>query len=1108
MGSGYSSARSGAVKGRSSSLTPFLLLAAVACAAPPAPLAEVFVEGETCRDHDFTVVGREAAFAPCYSGAILQLQTTKAAPPGGYHATWRVNVPAAGWWEVLVAATRPEASGQMLSPWSIQVGECRPRDLAGAAVTQRYGPNGIFGWVAAGRYRLSAGEAALTIRCDRRRVDDQAYLCYVDALALRRIAEPAAQALWLAPGDHRASFELARLPLQPRLWVVCDGRCEATVNGVAVGRGEGTGRWTSVALAGRLRRGTNALRVVADGPVLVRLTELHAGGQRTLLASGRGLAGRVLGPDTMAPYGDWGELPMAELTVGSTPIPFKTGNLSVDLLMAVARGKPRPEPKPHPEFDDWLRRCNITTVEDYLCWLPLEPERDRWQWEFHERNAAELEARGMRYAVYPWIHFPPAWALASELWEPLRHLGTGQATYAPSIWSPRTLALFDRFYRQMHARLGDRVKEIFVAMVTDYGEIGYPIGMADWVVPAPYKGPGFWCGDERARADFRARMLARYGGLAGLNTRWGTAFATGAEVTWPACVATEGPAFGATAALPPAQRAQARRAWLDFVEWYIGAMVDFAGQATAISRRYYPRTPHEIKIGFGNERVMHGADYSQYVARSRTDGYVVRSTHGKLPLYFYRRFSTPAKHYGVRLVTEPPSQVTRDEEVERLYKDAISGTSEFFDYPANFLGATDLFARYAWYLEGHHSLTEIAWLHPTTDHRLRPGQGNPRHLVDACAASCELFDWDLLDERLVRDGALDRYRVLLLPEGNVFEADVLARLRSWVAAGGTLIAADRGPLETVEGDRAPAAGLFVAPADLPRADQLLPARATPLPAWRLALGNGQDEPLLTGDWSSAESGHWEWGGAANSVTKRWSGGRSGVWLPVEPGAEYELAIAVAVHPKRAGDRREVLVNGAKVGELASARTSVFRARLGPAVWRGRSPSELVLSVDTWQPSVVDGSSDARRLGVAVAWVKLWRVGQPEPEATPLPRVWHELDLAQAQRCTRRVGAGATVLLPADLRSATAWTDAVAGLLHGRLPWLDGRREGVWTALLPNRVLLYNSTSEPRPKTITLEPDFLARLGAAAPTRRLQAVVDLPPRSLASVELPSGEVVLP
>ena len=758
--------------------------------------------------------------------------------------------------------------------------------------------------------------------------------------------------------------------------------------------------------------------------------------------------------------------------------------------------------------------ANSTTVLSAICLLlPVvvgaEPERDHWRWEFYDRNCAELEARGMNYAVYPWLHFAPHWAMESELWEPLVSLKNGKTTYAPSIWSPRTMALFDRFYGALRKHFGTRVREVFIGMIADYGEVGYPIGMADWVVPAPYHGADYWCGDPLARADFRRVMLARYGSLVKVNAAWGTDWTSTGQIDYPPWTATEGPLPDELAKLSATQRGQARRRWLDFLEWYLDAMVEFTGKVSAVVARHYPEAPREIKIGFGSERCMYGADYTHYVSRSRADGYTVRSTHGKLPPYFYRRFSTAAKHYKVPLVTEPPAEVSRDEEVERIFKDATSGTTEYMDYPGNVLAATDLFARYAAYLEGQHSLTEVAFYFPTTDHRLRAGQSLPPRLLTACDASREWFDWDLVDERLVQDGALASYRTLLLPEGTVFERDMLDRLSKWVAQGGLLIAADNGPIETVEGDTAPAAALFVDRGTLPSADDVYRAVAQPLPAWRLDIGGKNDESLLTGDWNNREGG-------GQGTTTRWTGANSSVWLPVDPTQTYELALWTRTHPRRRGKRQDVLVNGVKVGVLADG-AGAFRVVLTPEVLAGHNPSRLTFVVDGWKPSEIEASTDQRTLGVSVDWIQLWRSGDPEPTIPPAPRITHAVAGSGVARCLRRVGRGATLLLPTGDAGMKTFVAVAAHVLaepesllpgHAAMPRFGTAADGVWTALLPGRVLLVNRTDRPQRRAIELDPTVLKRLGAAAPAERKVVTVKLAAHSLASVELPSGAVVVP
>lgn len=939
-------------------------------AAPPRPPHDVWLEGESCSDHDFTVIGRDSAFQTCYGKAILQLQTHQAAPSGGYHATFRPRLPQAGWWEVMLAVTRTGVAH--LSPFSVQVRGYADRRIADLPAHTPYGKGAIFAWTSLGRFELDSDQASITVRCTERRKTEGDYLVYIDAIALRRVPEPRSERRWIAGPQgaegcvFSATFDLAEPVTAPFLSIVSQGTFKAQLNGMLLGTGTGWHAAAHLPLDGKMRTGENLLDIEVEGQercaLLAWLTAAGPRGSRTGLlhtnstwtvrpGSGPLEPAHELGGPTIRPWGDMDVQPHLRIPVGKLPIPIKTGNLSVDLIMAVAQGKPRPPPAARPEFDQYREIGGISCVEDYLCWLPLEPETGRHRWEFFERNCAELEERGMKYAVYPWLHFAPKWVTATDLWEPLQCVEHGESTWAPSIWSPKTLAIFDRFYAELRQHFGERVREVFVSMICDYGEIGYPVGMANWVVPSDHVHPGYWCADPLAKTDFRAHSLARHGTLEQLNLAWGSDFATMDAIDFPAETATDGPAFGQVQAMPAGTRAQTRRRWLDFAEWYLNAMVAFAGKAVAVSRRHFPDAPHEIKIGFGQEPVKFGADYTAYVARSAQDRYTVRSTHGKLPFYFYRRFSSAAKHYGVPLVTEPPSDVSREEEVERIFKDATSGTTEFFDYPGNILGASDLFSRFGRYMEGQHSLTDVAFFFPTTDHRLRPGQGNPKRLMAACAAARELFDWDIVDERLVLDGALARYRTLLVVEGNVTERAVLQQITGWVEAGGILLWSALGPVETVEGDTTWDRRLFVDRETLP---------------------------------------------------------------------EYRDATDAAL------------------------------------------------------ATLVDGR-------------------------------------------IKTTGTGATLLLPLEPRQVPGFARLAAEVVHqpagivpGRpgAPRLDGGRHGVWAALMRNRILLHNTTDRDVRTTVTVEPEALARQGALRPSRADEVTVDMPPRSLASIELPGLTTVVP
>jgi hypothetical protein len=63
----------------------------------------------------------------------------------------------------------------------------------------------------------------------------------------------------------------------------------------------------------------------------------------------------------------------------------------------------------------------------------------------------------------------------------------------------------------------------------------------------------------------------------------------------------------------------------------------------------------------------------------------------------------------------------------------------------------------------------------------------------------DILDYDVVDERLIDDGALRDYKLLIWPFGTRVEARSLETIRAWVERGGTLLVRDVSAVCTVEG---------------------------------------------------------------------------------------------------------------------------------------------------------------------------------------------------------------------------------------------------------------------------------------------------------------------
>lgn len=481
--------------------------------------------------------------------------------------------------------------------------------------------------------------------------------------------------------------------------------------------------------------------------------------------------------------------------VGPTKIRFYTGNLSVGYFMEYwGTGKQRPGDAASPEYCEQMKSVSVTASCDYIAWCRAEPEPGTWDWSFYDRNERVLHENGLQYNVFCWVHFPPKWFMDTPEYVPYRCVEHDKPIQQTSIWAPGTLRIFERFYKELAAHFGDRIDFLRLAMPVEYGEIGYPNGMTNWLVKQEHKHAGFWCNDHFARADFKTVMKRRYRAISKLNQTWSTDFKSFDELEFPD-VAKDRSKFKDPLDMTPGER----RWILDFIGWYYDSQTEFARKAVGIVRKYFPGKEIIVSMGYGSQLTVYGND-DVGVSKMCRDMKVACQTPGNIPYFCMKSLSSPCLFYGVRYFTEPPGSMSPNQEVDRIWSDASCGTQTYFDYPGNFLGAKDVLAKYKDYLDGSQAIVDVAVFFPTADHRLR-NEDWPRCTIVGANVLRELLDYDLVDERMIRDGALDKYKLLLAYDGNVVQAKTLPHLERWLKDGGIMLIRDFGPMETVDGNR-------------------------------------------------------------------------------------------------------------------------------------------------------------------------------------------------------------------------------------------------------------------------------------------------------------------
>ncbi len=485
-------------------------------------------------------------------------------------------------------------------------------------------------------------------------------------------------------------------------------------------------------------------------------------------------------------------------SIGATLIPFYTGNLSVTPFM-IYWGTAKESALPKEEVDvtllSTLRSISVFADVDYLAWCLAESNKGTWDFAYYANNAKRLNDAGFKYVVFCWVHFPPKWAKEGADFTPYARLEDGVTTRQLSPWDPRFEEIYDRFYAALSHSLGSRIDFLRVGYPSEYGEMGYPNGMTTWLVPQEHFGPGFWCADPHAKADFRRVFLERYSSLKALNKAWGTEFANEQDISMPEAVNYATATLGRNHA-----NVQARRRWLDFVNWYQDHVDICFSAICEVIRRHFPGKRLVGSLGYGSEQCSYGNDTSRHVKMLKKIN-ACAQTPGAIGYFATRRVSSACHFYKTPYYTEPPGTVDPMDETKRIWMDSTNGCQVYFDYPDNLKGAIPEFREYKKQLNGDRSITDFAYLFPSSSFWLEASTDWPIMTYELGEHLRYRLDYELIDEQMIQDGALQAMGIKTLAwvEGAFAEAKTLDMIRQWVHAGGVLIRRKNGETYDLEG---------------------------------------------------------------------------------------------------------------------------------------------------------------------------------------------------------------------------------------------------------------------------------------------------------------------
>lgn len=441
------------------------------------------------------------------------------------------------------------------------------------------------------------------------------------------------------------------------------------------------------------------------------------------------------------------------------------------------------------------RDAGFTSIQIYTYWRHVEAAGlDRFDWDWIDRQVELIREAGLKFVPFLLMgprYAAPDWWIDSADHVPLRCLEHDKSCPIESVWNGK----FHRHIRRVleafaaHFLPWNVLESIQPGICGDYGEAIFPV-LGNW--PGTYHTHrGYWCGGADARAAYRAWLEKRYGTVDALNRRWRTSFDS----------------FDAIHPRLP-HRCASRSETFDLLTWYRQSMTDYSEVWMAECRRAFPDTPVYLCTGGADDETTTGAHFAlQAKIAARHGGGLRLTNEGNTFAYNYPLTShthAACEHYGAYLGLEPVGSVTPQGVRTRMFGSAAMGNRQVFHYYGNLFNADgtprgdapESVKRYAHLIGQRSSERGIAMFWPIDQASLEGAVTLKGGLTgDVASALLHIrrnYPVQAVSEELILDGALSRYRCLVMIGVTCARAAVLERIARWVVEeGGRLITTAR-----------------------------------------------------------------------------------------------------------------------------------------------------------------------------------------------------------------------------------------------------------------------------------------------------------------------------
>ena len=473
------------------------------------------------------------------------------------------------------------------------------------------------------------------------------------------------------------------------------------------------------------------------------------------------------------------------------------------------------------------KKAGLTSVQSYFTWAEIEKEHGKFDFSTYDILVKKLKEHNLKWVPFFILgpnYATPKWFQESDECVYAKCLEHNKESKIQSIWNPFLPKQVDRFLKILSEHYENKsiLESICLGISGNWGESIYPVGGGFYKDFHSHK--GWWCGDKYAIQDFKKYIIKKYNSLDKLNIAWKTDIPSFELVGFPDLrysypVSREIYRFIPSFLRPSVkfiykllksdpkkeiENTKNGQQWLDFTEWYTFSMTNWAEFWLQTAREYFPDNEIYLVTG-GDGNPMMGADFSAQTKIASKYNAGIRITN-QTDDYSYsfaltRLVASASKFYKSYFTTEEV-WVNKPESIMMRIFDVITSGAKGF-YSKNIIGAgkdyctkkdfpageptqgAEILSKNLHYFQLSEPIVKTAVFFPNTSIAFEPSILDS--LYKQCAQLRDVLDFDLLDENMIKDGALEGYKFFIIIEGKPLSEEVLEKIKKWVELGGIFI---------------------------------------------------------------------------------------------------------------------------------------------------------------------------------------------------------------------------------------------------------------------------------------------------------------------------------